>query len=331
MTAVGILGVGHALPKRVVTNEDIVKMGVNTSDQWIVDRTGIKERRIAGEDETTCDLAYEAARHAISHAGLAPHDIDMLIVATTSPDYLVFPSVAALLQDRLGLRHVGAFDLSAACTGFCYALTTGSQFIKTKEAKYVLVVGADCLSKYVNWKDRSVCILFGDGAGAVVLGPVQEGYGLLSSKLCADGSAGSILKVEGGGVKNPFSQDILDRELHYIKMDGPAVFKMAVNRIVPCVMDALTAAGLQSSDISFFIPHQANLRIIEHVRDRLNLTQEQMIVCIQKYGNTSAASIPIAISEEAQASRFKNGDIVVLTGFGAGFTWAANVIRWGGI
>jgi 3-oxoacyl-[acyl-carrier-protein] synthase-3 len=328
MKTVGIIGTGHYVPEKVVTNDDIVRMGLDTSDQWILERTGIKERRIAPEEMASSDLAYNACKMAMENAHVKPEEIDLMLVATTTPDYKVFPSTACLLQAKLGLRNIGAMDLSAACSGFNYALTTAEQFIKAGQIKKALVVGVDSLSKFVDWEDRSVCILFGDGAGAVVLSEVKEGFGILVSDIYADGHASDVLKVKTGGSKYPLNEARLKNKEHLVYMDGKAVFKLAINRLVPTIKDLLKRVNLEAKDIDFFIPHQANVRIIEQARTRLALEKEQVILNIHKYGNTSSASIPIALSETVAAGRLKDGDIIVTIGFGAGFTWAANIIKW---
>lgn len=327
--AAGIIGAGKCLPLKIIKNDDFVKMGLDTSDEWITDRTGIKERRVADETIATSDLAYEASVQAIRDANLKPEEIDLLIVATSSPDYPVFPSTAAILQHRLGLREIGAFDLSAACTGFSYALTTAAQFIGAGSAKNVLVVGADCLSKYMDWTDRSICILFGDGAGAVVLSEVSKGYGLLSNGIYAQGKEAQVLMVPAGGTRQVISHSALDLKQHYITMNGRAVYKLAVHHIIPAIEEALRKSNLTIADIDFFIPHQANLRIIKYASECLGLREDQVYINLQKYGNTSAASIPIAIAEAKEKKLLKKGDILVLVGFGAGFTWGVNIIRWG--
>jgi 3-oxoacyl-[acyl-carrier-protein] synthase-3 len=277
----------------------------------------------------TSDLAVEAARNAMNDAGVTPDDIDLVIVATTSPDHLGFPSVACLLQQQLGLRQVGAFDLAAACSGFGYALTTGAQFVQTGFAKKVLVVGADSLSKWVDWTDRGICILFGDGAGAVVLGEVASGFGLLASDINSNGAEAPILMVQGGGTRSPLSTDVIASRSHLIHMEGRAVFKVAVNTVVSAMNATLQKAGLTASDIDLLIPHQANFRIIDHLREKLKLSEDRVFSNISRYGNTSAASIPIAIEEAVAEGRLKRGDILATVGFGAGFTWATNIIRWG--
>ena len=328
MKSAGIIGLGKYLPEKVMTNNDFVALGLDTSDEWIKDRSGIEERRITKLEESSSDLAFEAGKNAIKDAGLKPEDIDLLIVATTTPDYPVFPSTAAILQNRLGLRQIGAFDLSAACTGFSYALTTATQFVATGFAKHVLVIGVDTLSKYVDWQDRSVCILFGDGAGAVVVSEVPKNYGMLASSMFSDGKHAETLIVRGGGSRTPISETVLRENQNYIYMNGKSVFKLAVNCVVPSIVDALKKANLEPKDLDFFVPHQANIRIIEAARERLGLKPEQVYVNLQKYGNTSSASIPIALTEAQEKGLLKNGQVLALSGFGAGFTWGANILRW---
>lgn len=331
LKSAGIIGLGKSLPQKILTNHDFVKMGLDTSDEWITERTGIKERHIAEANISTSDLAYEAGLAAIQDAGLTPNDIDLLIVATSTPDHPVFPSTAAILQHRLGLREVGAFDISAACTGFSYALTTAVQFIQTGFAKHVLVIGADCLSKNVDWEDRSVCILFGDGAGAAVVSEVKPTFGVLASGLFANGKDANVLIVPAGGSRTGISIEALNNREHFIKMNGKAVYKLAVNYIIPAIESTLAKVGLSKTDINFFIPHQANFRIIQYACEKLGLREDQVYINLQKYGNTSAGSIPIALTEAKESGVLKEGDIIVLTGFGAGFTWGTNIIRWGGL
>lgn len=327
--SVGILGIGKYLPPRIVTNHDIVAMGIETSDEWIVERTGIRERRIADDSIATSDMAVAAARVAMERAGVVGTDIDLVIVATTSPDHLGFPSTACLVQDRLGLPTVGAFDLSAACSGFVYALTTGAQFIETGHCRRVLVIGADCLSRWVDWSDRGSCILFGDGAGAVVLGEVSPGFGILTSRLNADGSEAGILMIKDGGTRTAITSESFGTHDHLIHMEGRAVFKLAVNTVVAALLDRLSAIGLTPADIDLLIPHQANSRIIDYITTKLGLTPDQVYSNIDRYGNTSAASIPIAFEEAVAEGRLKPGQIVATIGFGAGFTWATSILRWG--
>lgn len=327
--SVGILGLGKYLPPRIVNNADIVAMGIDTSDEWIVDRTGIRERRIVDESMATSDMAVIAAQQAMERAQVDSKEIDLVIVATTSPDYLGFPSTACLVQDRLGLRNVGAFDLSAACSGFVYAMTTGAQFVETGHCKKVLVIGADCLSKWVDWTDRSSCILFGDGAGAAILGEVQPGRGIMTSILNSDGSEASILMIKEGGTRSMGSLKTLDTPANHIYMDGRSVFKVAVNTVVTALLEGLNKVGLTPQDIDLLVPHQANSRIIDYVRSKLGLSPEKVFSNIERYGNTSAASIPIALEEAVSEGRLVPGQIVATIGFGAGFTWATSILRWG--
>lgn len=323
----GILGVGATVPKNVMTNEDWAKL-VDTSDEWIRTRTGIVERRIAEEDTSTCDLATDAAKKALQHAGIRAKDLDMIIVGTTTPDHPVFPSAACIVQHNLGISEIPAFDLSAACTGFIYAVSVADQFIKTGAYKRILVIGADTLSKYVDKTDRNVCVLFGDGAGAIVLGPVEEGSGILSSALKARGGGQDLLKVEYGGSRTPLTKENIKDKKHHIKMNGKEVFKFAVGVIGEVIEEALKKAGLTAKDVDWLIPHQANNRIIDAAKKRLGLSEQKVYVNISRYGNTSAASIPIAMDELVQAGKLKKGDIIATVGFGAGLTWGANIIRW---
>ncbi len=313
---VGIIGIGKCVPDTIVTNQDLVAGGLDTTDEWIVSRTGIRERRIADAETRTSHLAYGASQDAIKDAGISPTDIDMVIVATSTPDFALFPSTACLLQDRLGLRKdIGAVDVSAACTGFNYALSMAEQYVATGSCRYVLVVAGDVLSRHLDWTDRSICILFGDGAGACVVGQVPEGLGLIDSKLYSDGSYADILQVKPDGPS-------------HIYMDGRAVFKVAVNAVVPAVEAILQKNGLSGSDVDLLVLHQANLRIIEATRERLGIPEDRVMKTIEIYGNTSAASIPMALCDAKQAGRLKRGDVVLLAGFGAGFTWGTTLFRW---
>jgi 3-oxoacyl-[acyl-carrier-protein] synthase-3 len=324
--AVGILGTGSYLPDKIVTNFDLEKM-VDTNDEWIVSRTGIRERRVATADIASSDLAYHASLIAIEKAGIAAEDIDLIVVATTTPD-MPFPSTANVLQDRLGARKAASFDVAAACAGFLYGLTTAAQYVQTGLYKHVLVVGVDCLTKLVDWEDRNTCILFGDGAGAVVIGPVEEGYGFLSFELGSDGSGGDLLKVPGGGSRLPATEESIRNKDTYIKMNGPEVFKFAVKIMEQVSMSVLQKAGLSKEDLDLLVPHQANLRIIEAARKRLALEEEQVIVNLDKYGNMSSASVPVALDEAIRDHRVNSGDILVLVGFGGGLTWGACALRW---
>lgn len=323
---VGIIGTGYYVPDKILSNFDLEKM-VDTNDAWIVERTGIRERRIAEDDVPTSVLALRAAERALDNAGVKAEELDLIIVTTLTADTII-PSTACILQDRLGAKRAAAFDLSAACSGFVYGISVGAQFIKSGVYKKVLVVGAETLSKLVNWKDRNTCILFGDGAGAAVLGAVDEGHGILGIELGSDGSGGEMLCVPASGSLHPATEQTLRDGLHYIHMDGNGVFKFAVKIMSEAALKALEGSGLEAKDIDCLIPHQANIRIIKSAAKRLRLPEEKVFVNIEKYGNTSAASIPIALAEAVEAGRIKKGDHVVLVGFGAGLTWASCVMKW---
>lgn len=306
----GIIGVGKYMPDRVLTNKDLETM-VDTSDEWIRTRTGIEERRIAPDDIDTSDMAYEAAKKAMDHAEVNPEDIDMILVATVTPDR-PFPSVACMLQARLGCVNAAAMDVSAACAGFMYGLATAKQFIENEACKHILVVGVEKLSKITDWNDRNTAVLFGDGAGAVVMGPVSEGRGILAFDLGADGTGGQHLYQD-----------------QYIVMNGREVFKFAVRQMGESSVKVLEKAGLTKNDVDLLIPHQANIRIMEAARQRLELPEEKMSKMIHKYGNTSSASIPMVIADEVKAGKINDDDIIVLVGFGGGLTWGAIAIKWG--
>lgn len=323
---VGILATGKYVPERVLTNAELETM-VDTNDEWIVTRTGMKERRIAREDEASSDLAYQAALIALAKAGLAPEELELIVVATITPDS-AFPSTACILQNRLGAKKAAAFDLSAACSGFIYGLASASSFIGTGMYKNALVIGAECLSKITDYTDRNTCILFGDGAGAVVLGEVPEGRGFLSFELGADGSGGELLKLAGGGSRQPATALTVENKKHYIYMAGSEVFKFAVRIMGNAAEEALRKAGLEKEEIDLLVPHQANIRIIQSSIHRLQLPESKCMINLHKYGNVSAASIPIALAEADEEGRMKEGDCVVLVGFGGGLTWGASVIRW---
>ncbi len=313
MKNVGILGIGSYVPERVFTNFDFEQI-MDTSDEWIVEMTGIRERRYARDDEETSDMAVIAAKEAMENAGVEPADIDLLLVATSTGDY-VFPSVAAMLQERLGLRHIPAMDQLAACTGFIYSMVTAQQFIQTGAAKKVLVIGAEKLTKITDFEDRSTAILFGDGAAAVVMGEVAEGYGIKSFELGSNGTGGPNLHN--------------DLEKGYIRMNGREVFKFAVRQMGESSVNVVNKANLTSEDIDMFIPHQANIRIMEAARKRMNLPKEKMSHTIDKYGNTSAASIGLSIHHDIKQGKIKDGDNLVLVGFGGGLTWGAICLTWG--
>ena len=323
---VGILGVGHYAPEKVLTNFDLEKM-VDTSDEWIVERTGIKERRIASEDEATSDISIKAAYKALEMAKVKPEELDLIIVCTLTPD-TVFPSVSCLLQDKLGAKNAGAFDLQAGCSGFVYGLTVACQLIASGLHKKVLVIGAEVLSKIVNWEDRNTCVIFADGAGAVVLGEVEDGTGYINSVLHADGSGGHLIIQPAGGSRMPASHETVEKKLHTVRMEGSEVFKFA-SRVVPKVTnEVLTGTGIDIKDIDIIIPHQANSRIITAAAKRLGISADKFFVNIERYGNTSAASVPLALSEAVEQGLIKKGDNVLLIGFGTGLTWAACVMKW---
>jgi 3-oxoacyl-[acyl-carrier-protein] synthase-3 len=322
----GIAAMGMCVPDRVLTNLDLERM-VDTSDEWIVSRTGISERRIVSAGEATSDLALGAARAALARGEVLPRDLDLIIVGTITPD-MPFPGVANLIQDRLGASHAAAFDLSAGCAGFVYALATGAQFVQTGAYRHVLAIGADVVSRVLDWTDRSTCVLFGDGAGAALLTPVEPGEGLLAFDLGSDGGGAGLICVEAGGTRLPASPETLAAGRHTVKMVGSEVFKFAVRIIEETTLRALDRAGLGVSEIDLFIAHQANLRIIESAIKRLGLPPERVFNNVQKYGNTSAGSVPIALAEAIAAGRVKRGDIVVLVGFGSGLSWATAVLRW---
>lgn len=306
----GIIGIGRYVPEKVLTNFDLEKM-MDTSDEWIRTRTGIEERRIAADDMDTSDMAYLAAKKALEDAGIAPQDLDLILVATVTPDR-AFPSVACMLQERLGAVKAAALDISAACAGFIYGMVTASQFIDNGTYRYILIVGAEKLSKIMDWTDRNTAVLFGDGAGAVVMGPVSQGRGILSFELGADGTGGKHLYKD-----------------EYIVMNGREVFKFAVRQMGESCINVLEKAGLSKNDVDFLVPHQANIRIVEAARQRLELPKEKMSTTIRKYGNTSAASIPISLVEELEAGKIKEDDLIIMVGFGGGLTWGAIALRWG--
>ena len=311
-----------------MTNDDIAKL-VDTSDEWIRDRTGIRERRIASPEETTASLATAAALKALNVANLSPREIDLIIVATSSPEHL-FPSTASLVQDNIGAVDCGAFDLLAACTGFIYGLSMASDAIKSGAIKNAIVIGSETLSRLVNWNDRGTCILFGDGAGAFVLQGSEEPGGVLSSFLRSDGSGGDLLSIPAGGSSHPASSHTLDNDMHYIRMNGREVFRFATRVMARATSLAVSKAGLEIEDIALIIPHQANLRIIDAAARGLKLPIERFMINVDRYGNTSTASIPIAAVEAFESGRLHEGDNVVLVGFGAGLTWGALAMRWSG-
>jgi 3-oxoacyl-[acyl-carrier-protein] synthase-3 len=321
-----ITGWGKYVPDRVLTNFDLEKM-VDTSDEWIRTRTGIRERHIAGPGETTCSMSVAAAHQALERARVDPSDLDLIIVATSTPDYLV-PSVASMVQDQLGAGKAPAFGLRAGCTGWVYGLVTASQFIQTGAYRKILIIGTEHLSMGVDWQDRNTCVLFGDGAGAVLLEASDQPTGLLSFDLGSDGSDYDALIFPGCGGANPPSHEVIDKRQHYLQMDGRRVFKFATRVMANSVSKVVSSAGLSIDDIALIIPHQANDRIIEMARRRLRVPPEKIMVNIDRYGNTSAASIPLALTDAVDEGRLKPGEHVVFVGFGAGLTWAAAAFHW---
>ena len=323
-----ITGWGMAVPSKVLTNADLEKM-VDTDDDWIQSRTGIRQRHIANDEESTASLAKDAALNALRVANLNPADIDLIIVSTSSPEH-VFPATACLVQDRIGASKAGAFDLSAACSGFIFALNMATQAIRSGSIQNAVVIGAETLSRFVDWEDRNTCILFGDGAGAFVLQAGDEPGGLLSAVMRSDGSGGDLLSVPAGGSYMPASADTILNKQHTIHMNGREVFRFATRVIVQATREAISAAQLKIDDIQLVIPHQANLRIIEAAMRGLEIPIEQCFINIERYGNTSTASIPIATCEAIQQGRLQSGDNTVFVGFGAGLTWGASLVRWTG-
>lgn len=322
--------IGGYAPSRVLSNLDLEKM-VETSDEWIEKRTGIKERRIAAAEEATSDLGVRAAEKAIERAGIAKEEIDLIICATLSPDYLCMPSTACVIAGKLGINDVMAFDISAACSGFVYMLSMAKAFIESGAKKNILLIGAEKISSLVDYEDRGTCILFGDGAGAAIIGTTEDkNEAILDIHASADGRYGDLLITPGCGSKYPCSQETLDNKLNYIKMQGNDVYKVAVKTLTNDVIEILKNNNISASQIDHFIPHQANMRIIEAVRAKLDFPLEKTILTVAKYGNTSAASIPMAINDAYEEGRIKKGDLMLLDAFGGGFTWASGLVRFGG-
>lgn len=322
----GIFGVGMAVPNRLVTNADLEKI-VETDDEWIFSRTGIRERRVASETETVATLGIQAAQQALADAKIAPEELDMIVCATTSGDH-IWPAAACLIQQAIGAKRAAAFDVSAACSGYVFAMATAASFIESGAARTVLVVGADTLTKQLNWHDRNTCILFGDGASAAVLAPCASGEGILASALGTDGSGFEQVWIPAGGTKTPATPPVVEAHLHQIHMRGAEVYKFAVKIMGEISLDALCRANLSPQDVALFVPHQANIRIINAAAERMGLPPEKVFTNVHKYGNTSAASVGIALAEAVAERRIHRGDVLVLVGFGAGLTWGANVIRW---
>ena len=323
---VGIIGLGKYLPEKRLTNKDLEKI-VDTTDEWIIERTGIKERRIARDDEATSDMAVNAAKGAIENAKLKPEDIDLIIVATITPD-MFFPSTACIVQNKLGINRVPAFDVSVACSGFIYGIAIAAQFIKSGVYKHILVIAAEKMSSVTDWTDRSTCVLMGDGAGAAVLGEVEKG-GILSVHLGADGSKGNLLQMPAGGSRLPATASTVEARLHFLRMEGNILFKHAVRVMAEAALKATEPLGLKGDDINLVIPHQANIRILNAVAKRMGIDPEKKLYLnIDKYGNMSAASSAVALAEAVEEGRVKKGDIILLDAFGAGLTWGAIVIEW---
>jgi 3-oxoacyl-[acyl-carrier-protein] synthase III len=322
-----VLGTGAYAPSRVLTNQDLEKI-INTSDAWITERTGIKERRIAADHEATSDMAVEAARRALEMAETDPAALDMIIVGTISPD-MQMPACAVLVQAKLGAKHAFAFDLSAACAGSLYGISIADQFIRSGKAKRVLVIGAEILSRLVDWADRNSCVLFGDGAGALVMGPTSDASrGLISAHLHSDGSAASILSIPGGGSRHPQSEEVLAKKMHKIAMNGREIYKFAIRVLPEAMLEALAANGLKPGAIDHVISHQANVRIVESVVDRLGVPREKCWLNIDRYGNTSSASLPISLDEANRAGKLKEGDLIAMMAIGAGMAWGSALLRW---
>lgn len=323
-----ITGWGMTAPESVLTNDDLSKM-VDTNDQWIRERTGIRERRIAREGDTTSSLAVEASFKALTVANLRPTDLDLIICATSTPDY-IFPATACLVQDQLGASKAGAFDLLAACSGFIYATNMAAQAVRSGSIQNALVIGSETLSRFVNWKDRNTCILFGDGAGAFVLQASEKPGGVYSAVMHSDGSGGDLLTLQGGGSRHPATEATIHEGKHFIEMDGKEVFRFATRVMASATHEAIDAAGMTLEEIQWIVPHQANIRIIDAAARGLKLPMERFIVNIERYGNTSTASIPIAMVEAVEKGQIKAGDKLVMVGFGAGLTWGALTAEWSG-
>lgn len=327
MIASHILGTGSYAPKRILTNRDLETM-VATSDAWISERTGIKERRIAAEGEATSDMAVVAARHALAMAGTRAEDLDIVIVATISAD-MPLPSCAVVVQAKLGAKRAFAFDVSAACAGSLFGLSIADQFIRSGRAQRVLVIGAELLSRLVDWTDRNTCVLFGDAAGAFVLGPTPDrSRGLLSTHLHSDGTMADILSIRGGGSLHPLSEEVLEKNLHKISMNGREIYKFAVRVLPDAILEALEANGLGVEDIDHVVSHQANARIVESVLDRLQIPIGKCWLNLDRYGNTSSASLPISLDEAQRAGRLRPGDLIAMMAIGAGMAWGSALLRW---
>jgi 3-oxoacyl-[acyl-carrier-protein] synthase-3 len=325
-TRLKIVGLGTYVPEKVLTNKELEKM-VDTTNEWIMSRTGIAERHIAAPQQATSDLCYEASLAALKQANLTAKDLDLIIVATISPD-MIFPSTACVLQRKLEAPQAAAFDVNAACSGFVYALITASAFIESGMYKNILVVGAEVLSRFIDWSDRATCVLFGDGAGAAVVQPSQDGTGLIAQYLGADGSGAELLKMPGGGSACPPTAETVQNKLHTLRMDGKEVFKLAVRGMTDAIQRAIAKAGLTVDQIDCLIPHQANMRIISAVQERSGIPMEKVFINLHKYGNMSGASTPVALAEAVAEGKIKKGSNVVIAAFGSGLTWGACVFKW---
>ncbi len=321
-----IIATGSYAPEKVLTNFDLEKI-VPTTDEWITDRTGIKERRIARENQATSDLSLEASKNALKYAGIKAKELDLIIVATCTPDYLL-PSTACILQHRLDAKKAAAFDINAACSGFIYGLSVANSFIRSEQYKKILLVGAETLSRVTDWEDRNTCIIFGDGAGAIILEAVTGDNGILSTHLHADGSLGDLLIIPGGGSRHPASKEMIGKKMQFIKMKGNETFKIAVKVLENLVTETLKQHNLKPSQLSALLPHQANLRIIQATAKRLGLSMDKVIINLDRYGNTSAASIPIALDEAVRSGRIRKDDYLLLEAFGGGLTWGSALIKW---
>ena len=321
-----IVGVGAYAPKRILTNAELEKM-VNTSDAWIVQRTGIRERHIVDESEATSDLALRAAQQALERAGVEPGEIDFIVVGTTTGD-MAFPTTANILQHRLGCRNAGSIDVYAACAGSVYSLSVGAQYIQTEKYRTVLCVGAECLSRITDYTDRGTCILLADAAGAVVLRPSEDESGIIDTDLYSDGKYWEFLYQPGGGARHPATHETVDKRMHFAKMKGNEVFKVAVRMFGEAAERILTRNGFTADDLDLFIPHQANLRIIEAAVKRLKVPMDKVMINVDRYGNTGAASVYVAMEEAWSSKRLSTGDLVLLAAFGGGFTWGAALLRW---
>jgi len=321
-----IIGTGAAVPDKVLTNFDLEKM-VDTSDEWIFTRTGIKERRIADDGVAVSDLGAEAARKAMADAGVSADDVTLLITATCTPDR-IFPSSAASIQSKIGAFNAGACDVEAACAGFLYGLNLSADHVSADPSRCALIIGSEVLSKFTNWKDRTSCILFGDGAGAAIVRAADDGRGLLDMEMGADGNGGDMMQIPAGGSLMPTTPDTVKQDLHYMQIRGREVFRFATIKMADLVQNAVNRCGMTMDDVKLIIPHQVNLRILNYAAERLGVSMDKIYCNIDRYGNTSAASVPIALNEALERGRIERGDIIVMVAFGAGLSWASCLMRW---